>query len=326
LDNLTHTLTGLMLGRAAVGRLVPRAGILMMVAANAPDSDLVSWAGGTAAFLRYHRGITHSLAFSPVMALLGVAVVFALERRRFNWALAWLFSWIGVLSHVALDYTNVYGIRLFLPFSDYWARFDTVNVVDLAVWAVLLLGVAAPALGKLVSSEIGARQQGSGRGWATAVLLLLAVYEAGRYVAHDRAMRILEARVYEGENPVRVAAFAQTANPFAWRGLVEMPQGYIVFPMNLLEEFDPTGGRMFYKAQPGPAIEAAKKTNEFDALIAFSSFPLWRVTPDGGSEGSSKVELFDLRFGTPLVPGLEASAIVDANGAVRSAAVNFGRL
>ena len=326
MDNLTHTLTGLMLSRSVVPRSVQRAGLLMMVGANAPDLDVFwSWIGGTANYLRLHRGITHSIAFSPVMALLAVAIVWLVERKKLPWLSLWLFSWIGVLSHLLLDWTNVYGIRMYLPFSSEWLRLDTVNVVDLVVWAILLLGVAAPALGRLVSSEIGAKS-GRGTGWAVTVLFLLFVYEAGRYVMHDRAVETLNARIYEAGTPVRVAAFAQTANPFAWKGVVETSTSYVVFYMNLLEDFDPSSGRVFYKPQPSAFMEAARKTNEFDSLMGFSSFSLWRVNLLSDPAGSARVDLFDLRFGTPVSPGLAATAVVDAAGRVQSATVGFGSI
>lgn len=324
MDNLTHTLTGLMLSRTGIGRWIPRAGLLMMVAANAPDIDILwSWVGGTANYLHLHRGITHSLALSPAMALLGVAIAWAVERKPLPWIRVWLLSWLGVLSHLGLDWTNVYGIRLFLPFSAEWLRLDTVNVVDLFIWTILLLGVAAPALGKLVSSEIGARP-GRGTGWAITVLTLLAAYEGGRYVMHDRALVELNSRIYEAGSVLRVAVFPLTLNPYVWRGVVETPSSYVVFAMNLREEFDPAAGRVFYKAQPGPALEAAKKTKAFDSLLRFSSFPLWRVTPSPDPDGGARVELFDLRFGTPAAPGLAATADVDGRGNVRSSSVGFG--
>src|SRR6185369_8870667 len=134
------------------------------------------------------------------------------------------------------------------------------------------------------------------------------------------------ARIYDGTAPLRVAAFARTANPFSWNGVVETQSSYIVFRMNLAEEFDPGAGRTFYKAQPVPAIEAVSKTTDFKALLAFTSFPLWRVTPAGEPEGASRVDLFDLRFGNPASPGLAATALVDASGVVRSTALGFAAI
>ncbi len=319
-----------MMARAGIRRAIPQAGLLMMTAANAPDIDVFwSWFGGTAHYLTAHRGWTHSLLFSPVIALVPLVIVWLvkirLPRTPRIWALSWLFSWIGVLSHLALDSTNIYGIRLLTPLTERWFRLDTVNVVDLAIWAILLLGIVAPALAGMVSSEIGAKP-GKGTGWAVTVLLLLAFYEGGRWIMHDRALRSLDARIYEGAAPVRIGAFALNANPFAWRGVVETSGGFIVFNMNLLEEFDPTAGRTFYKPPASPAIEAVRNTEDFASLLRFSSWPFWRVTMTNDAQGASKVELVDLRFGTPAAPGLEAVGVVDPGGRVRSTAIGFGPL
>jgi len=63
----------------------------------------------------------------------------------------------------------MYGVRLLSPWSERWYRADIHSVVDAWIWAVLLLALAAPALSRLVSSEIGARP-GTGRGWAALAL------------------------------------------------------------------------------------------------------------------------------------------------------------
>src|ERR1700733_9361787 len=62
MDNITHTLTGLMLARAGLGRTTPRGGsLMMMLAANAPDLDVFLGLPGGLAYMEYHRGYAHSL-------------------------------------------------------------------------------------------------------------------------------------------------------------------------------------------------------------------------------------------------------------------------
>ena len=68
------------------------------------------------------------------------------------WGMAYLVSLIGVASHLALDLTNVYGVRLLLPFSDRWLRLDLNSILDPWIMAALLLAVLAPALSKLVDA------------------------------------------------------------------------------------------------------------------------------------------------------------------------------
>ena len=69
MDNLTHTLTGLFLSRIGLNRWTPGASAILMLAANAPDIDVVSAAGGSLNYLHYHRHLTHSLAAMPLMAI-----------------------------------------------------------------------------------------------------------------------------------------------------------------------------------------------------------------------------------------------------------------
>ena len=75
MDNLTHTAIGLFLSRAGLNRLTPRATPILLLAANAPDLDVVSWFGGSLNYLHYHRHLTHSLAALPLMVILSVAAV-----------------------------------------------------------------------------------------------------------------------------------------------------------------------------------------------------------------------------------------------------------
>src|ERR1700691_5050755 len=148
----------------------------MVLAANAPDFDVVGWFGGPLSYIRWHRNITHSLIALPVMALLTVAIVRVLGRREVRWLPAFLIAMVAVASHLILDLTNVYGVRLLLPFSGQWTHWDITPIFDLVLWTILLLGVAAPFLGKLVGSEIGEKPKGPGAGWAVAALVLFTAY------------------------------------------------------------------------------------------------------------------------------------------------------
>src|SRR5262245_35190376 len=114
MDNLTHTLTGLMLSRAGLNIWCPRATPVLILAANAPDIDVIStFFGGSTEYLHHHRGFTHGLVMAPAMAALAVLVAgLAVRGRKMQWCRAFLVALIGVLSHLLMDWTNIYGIRL----------------------------------------------------------------------------------------------------------------------------------------------------------------------------------------------------------------------
>src|SRR6202050_4853835 len=120
MDTITLTLTGLMLARAGLGRTTPRGGaLMMMLAANAPDLDVFLGLPGGLAYMEYHRGYAHSLVLAPAMAVIPLLLARWIRGASINW-LSYLACLLGALSHLALDLTNVYGVRLLLPFSSRW--------------------------------------------------------------------------------------------------------------------------------------------------------------------------------------------------------------
>ena len=237
----------------------------------------------------------------------------------------YLASLAGVLSHLLLDWTNIYGIRLLLPFSERWLRLDITDVVDPWILATLLLALMAPALAALVSAEIGERAKSNGRGpkrgWARAALAAILIYEGARYAAHDRALAVMNAHLYNGSPARRITAVPVRFNPVRWRGIVEGDDFVTIVPVDLNGLFDPDAGRVDHSAPPNPAIEAARRTHEFQVMERFSQLSFWKSTP---LVDTTLVELIDLRFGTPESPGFEAAAIVDQTNQVVESRLSVG--
>jgi inner membrane protein len=328
MDPLTHTATGLFLGRIGLKRWTPLATPILLLAANAPDIDIVTSAGGSLSYLHYHRHLTHSIAAMPVLALGTVALVWAFARKKkIHWAGAFFAALIAIATHLLLDLTNTYGVRLFLPFSARWLRLDLMNVYDLWIWAVFLLCIAAPFLGKLVGSEIASRDirpRLHGRGFAWVALVFVLLYNCGRSVLHARAVNELESRIYEDATPARTLAVPGPANPWRWRGVVETADFYAVDDVDLLGEFDPTHATVYRKPAPSPALDAAARLPAFQEFLRFSQFPLWRVSPSPELENGTNVEVLDLRFGTPQSSAFMVSATLDANLRPVSSSFQFG--
>jgi inner membrane protein len=322
MDPHTHTATGLFLSRAGLKRWTPLATPILLLAANAPDCDIVTLAGGQLNYLQYHRHLTHSLAAMPVMALLPIVLVRSVARKPVNWMGAWAAALVAVATHLALDLTNAYGVRLLLPFSERWLRLDLTHLIDLVIWAMLLLAIAAPFLGRLVGSEIASgatKSRGHGRGWAVFALAFLLVYNSGRSVLHERAVSVLDSRIYRGRAPSRVAAVPDAASPWRWRGIAETADFFAVSEVNLLGDFDPTQANIVHKAEPEPALDAAARTRTFQVFLRWAQYPLWRVSPVSEPENARLVELTDMRF-----EGFVASAVVTANGQIVETHFTYG--
>jgi hypothetical protein len=94
--------------------------------------------------------------------------------------------------------------------------------------------------------------------------------------------------------------------------------------LNLTGEFDPTRGLVFHKPESNPALEAARRTVTIQEFLRFAQFPLWRIMPVSEPENGQRVEVLDLRFGTPLAPGFLAGAVLDSNLHVLETSFTFG--
>jgi inner membrane protein len=329
MDPLTHTAVGLFLGRVGLNRWSPRATPILLLAANAPDIDIVALGGGSLQYLHYHRHLTHSLIAMPVLALLAVTVVRYAGRKAVRWTGAWAAATLAVASHLLLDWTNAYGLRPFLPFSGRWYQLDLNNIVDLWLWTVFLLALLGPFVARLVGSEIAStnwKPRRHGRGFAVFALAFLVVYDWGRSVLHTRAVATLEARLYQGSLPSRVAALPEPANPFHWRGLVETGGFYAVAGVDLAGAFDPTRAMILHKPDPSTALDAASASPTFQEFLRFSQYPFWRVLPAAEPENGRVVEALDLRFGTPEAPAFVASALLDSRLRVIETRFHWGTL
>jgi inner membrane protein len=146
MDNLTHSLVGLAAAKAGLERLSPGATIVCVLSANAPDLDILATLGGKWFYLHHHRGITHSILGTLVLALFiptlfyAVDLVIARIRKRppsVRFLGLTMASLIVSASHPLMDWTNNYGVRPFLPWSGEWYYGDLVFIIDPWLWLVV---------------------------------------------------------------------------------------------------------------------------------------------------------------------------------------------
>ena len=154
MDNLTHSLVGAVLGQAGLKRTTGLAMPALIIGANLPDVDAACffWLEGTE-HLAFRRGITHGPPALVLLPLVLAGMLWGWDRWqtkrgtrpearlpvRFGWLYAMAF--IGCLSHPFFDWLNVYGIRLLEPFSSQWFYGDTLFIIDVWLWALLITSV-----------------------------------------------------------------------------------------------------------------------------------------------------------------------------------------
>ena len=146
MDNLTHSLIGLSASKAGLERLSPGTTTLCILAANAPDADILALAGGRWSYLHHHRGITHSIAGIIVLSVALPLVFFLVDLliarirkrpRKVRLGGLLIASFLVSATHPLMDWTNNYGMRFLLPWDARWSYGDLVFIIDPFIWVVL---------------------------------------------------------------------------------------------------------------------------------------------------------------------------------------------
>lgn len=119
----SHAFVAIAIGKTHTGARMPvRFWMLSAVCAVVPDADVLGFGFG----VRYgdmlgHRGLTHSLAFAFVLALVVVALAFR-ERHMFTrgWWVLIIYFFVVTASHGVLDALTDggLGVAFFAPFSN----------------------------------------------------------------------------------------------------------------------------------------------------------------------------------------------------------------
>lgn len=308
MDPVTHFLTGACLSRAGLNRKTGLATLTCVLAAEAPDVDILYYFGGSVTGFQHHRGFTHTLLGAPLVAGAVLAGVYAIYRfmrlggrqpkHPPRWKLLFIYALIAVLSHLFLDFTNNYGVRPFSPFNPRWYSWDIAFIVDPLILAALVLGLVTPALFGLITEEVGApKPQFRGRGGAIFAFVCMTVALLMRDYQHRRAVNALDSITYRGGDALRVSAFPNPLNPFAWNGVVETRDFFELVPVNSSSgQIDPQNLAVVrYKPEETPVTLAAKKSRLGRVYLDWAAYPLLESERLEGNAGY-RVQFQDLRF------------------------------
>ncbi len=286
MDNICHTLVGAAIGESGLKTRTRCGNATLMIAANLPDIDVAIFATGQSS-LAFRRGITHGVLAQCVLPLVLAAVMWRLARRpgasTSEPSLGWMvvLSYLGVFSHVGLDWLNTYGIRLLMPFSERWFYGDAVFIVDPWLWVALSLGVW---LTKRRASPRPAR-----------VALALALLYVVLMVAGTRAARDIVWQTWasaRGAEPVAVMVGPRPVWPLSREIVVETGDRYATgtftwWPRSV--RFD----EAVEKNDRRPEVADARRDPGVQDFLTWSRFPVWTVVSDATG---ATVTLADMRF------------------------------
>ncbi|TVY10129.1 metal-dependent hydrolase [Paenibacillus cremeus] len=112
-----------------------------IIGSHAPDFDTVARLKGMSAYLRIHRGLTHSLPALmvwPFLIALPVAQGFHVWHA---WPLLLLWTFAAVFFHVLLDWFNAYGVQCFRPITRQWCHLDFLALFEPLLFVIHAIGI-----------------------------------------------------------------------------------------------------------------------------------------------------------------------------------------
>jgi len=287
MDNLCHTLVGLAIGETGLKRKTPLAIPTLLIGANLPDLDVLSYAWGPVTALGFRRGWTHGILAMAVLPFVLAGLVLAWDRAvrrrrhpaaepaRFGGLL--LLAVLGVWSHPLLDLLNTYGVRLLMPFSGHWFYGDTLFIVDVWVWLAL-------AVGAFWSWALGRAGTAGGRaGWPARGALAVVLVYIGLMARSSAQLRSFVAHAMAAHAPVatRVMVAPLPLTPFRRQVVIELPDAYAIGMLDLRPQLHFAGEWIqLPRHDQLPAALAAAATAQGRTYLRWARFPFFAFGED----------------------------------------------
>ena len=288
MDNLTHSLTGALAAKVIETTFPELAEEsrkkfwLLVGSANIPDIDVVLGLLGDPIFAsQHHRGLTHSLLFAPILALLPAMIFFKLGKLK-NFGTLWVCGLIGILLHIFFDLITPFGTQLFAPFSTARFSLDMMFIIDPFFTGVLGLTLL---FGKIFKPRR--------RPFLFGGVLFVVLYLLIEAINHNRAYQRIEAALQRDNiAATKISAFPQPLSIFRWMGLAQTPDGVEQTFLSLLND---ENGLQFtkYENTNDDFVAQTLQAPETQWYLTFARHP-WIISERRGA--AQVVELQDLQF------------------------------
>ena len=319
MDPITHCLSGAILSRTGFyqrfGRL---ATIILITGALIPDIDHFSLRlAGPLAYLKYHRGFTHSIMGSLVIAAVMAGAAYSIKEVRSRlphglrgYGILFGLSLLGIYAHIFFDLITSYGTQIFFPFSTKRYSLDIVFIIDLYFTSILLIPLIIILFKKERAQII-----------ALGSLVGIIAYLGFTYIERSSIIEKVKADNNKiGIKSTTIEAIPLPLSPFRWSVFTEDNVRYYQTNVDALNGRSTT--EVFNKKVDGSDI--VKMVENLDIVktyLWFAKFPVVSVREEGSGY---LVEYFDLRFNSlpPRRPFL-LKLFVDRKGALNHAEMMF---
>ena len=284
MDNITHSFTGAALSKYLHSKTKDEETLarwrrtlfwLMVGCANLPDADVLMGAfTDPITATQHHRGLSHSVFFAPLLALVPAVVWYFLSRLK-DFKLLWITAIVGVYLHILFDLVTSYGTQLFQPFDDTRYSLDLMFIID--PFFTIPLGLLL-LLGKIK------KEYRFGRLAAVYMTIYLLVIGVNQLVASHQLPKFTKTDLD------RSGTLPQPLNPFNKMGVVrgqDRVERYFFTPLG-----ERVRTKYFIDSQNG-YTRAALETRQGKWCFDFSRFP--HVISETKSD-TTFVRIFDMQF------------------------------
>lgn len=303
MDNVCHTLVGVAVAQAGFKSRTALAVTTSAIASNLPDIDVLVFATDIPS-VAFRRGITHGVPAQILLPLMFAALMWAIGRRgtrragpaaSFGWLL--VIAYVGIFTHVFLDFLNTYGIRLLSPMSQQWFYGDAVFIVDPWLWLTLGAGV--------FFARRGAPRH------AAIALAVATVYIGGMLLSARAARQLVhEAWVARtGEAPQALMVGPRPLTPVHKTVVLDAGDRYVEGTFRWMPTEITFEDAATPKQDDARGVAEARTDPDVQGFLVWSRFPFWKTREVAGG---TEVTLRDMRFKDgPATRGFTVSVLVN---------------
>lgn len=220
MDLITHGVVGLALGSltGVPGLINNPLAIGSLIGSVIPDGDIIYQLKGDYAYLKNHRGPSHSIVMGAVVSLIISGILRGLFYDFSFWAIfAWTFG--GYMLHIGLDIFNSYGANILWPLNKKKVESGLLLIFD-------------PAL--LISAGVIYLSGGEYKGRIAASIVFFALYLIFRWILKKRVHNNL-VRHFGLEVDEKIVVMPSMLRLFKWDFIFYKKEKIVTGRVNILK-------------------------------------------------------------------------------------------
>ena len=248
--------------------------------------------------LEVHRGLSHSLLMTPLLAVVITFCWWRLRRslkRPQGFGLLFGCVFTSLLSHPLLDWCTTYGTQLFTPLTTRRYAVDAIAIVDIFYTGLLIITLLVIFITRIrKKSSVKITLYMGWIGFGLSVGYIATGYGMGRLAVHNMREAFSSHDVSEG--PVEYKAYPQIGSIFLWRVTRFDGKGWAAGRANLLFLGDPEMLTIEQaKVVDNQWINRARQLPEVQTYEWFAMGQLRANYAE--KEGEHIVDFHDMRYG-----------------------------